>query len=100
MENVLEAFGSFPIVVAIFIFTIVWLIMPFIVFAANENIKRLTQEVRKTNSILTAVHGLDGANARCPQCKARISVDGSKIGHTARCPSCGKVTKPEALVAS
>lgn len=36
-------------------------------------------------------------NAKCPACSARITVDPSRMGHAARCPSCGKVVKAEPL---
>lgn len=67
------------------------------IISVAQTAKLLLAEQKKTNAILTAAHGLDGANARCAVCKARIAIDADKIGHATRCPACGKVCKPEAL---
>lgn len=89
--------ASIPVLLGLITFFIVWVWVLSSIISVAQTAKLLLAEQRKTNAILTAVHGLDGANATCPVCKARITVDVEKLGHAARCPSCGKVVKAEPL---
>ena len=89
-----------PVFLAFAVVVIVWVWVLTSIISVAQTAKLLLAEQQKTNAILTAVHGLDGANATCSGCGARMTVDPAKIGHTARCQACGKVTKTVAIKAT